>query len=123
MPTTPDLFSKKLITWYLQHKRDLPWRKVKDPYKIWLSEIILQQTRINQGLPYYENFIDSFPTIAKLAAAPEKRVLKLWQGLGYYSRARNMHASAKYIVRELSGKFPSTYKELLELKRSRRLYS
>jgi len=109
-------FSKILIKWYQQNKRDLPWRNTKNPYHIWLSEIILQQTRVNQGLAYYEKFIITFPTVYHLAAADENTVLKLWQGLGYYSRARNLHFSAQYIVNELEGKFPKTHKELLKLK-------
>ncbi|SHJ32975.1 A/G-specific adenine glycosylase [Aquimarina spongiae] len=109
-------FSKKLITWYLQNKRTMPWRETKDPYRIWLSEIILQQTRVAQGLPYYLSFAEAFPTVFELASATEEQVLKLWQGLGYYSRARNLHATAKYIVNELEGVFPDTYKGLLELK-------
>src|SRR5438034_292824 len=80
-----------IIKWYQQNKRDLPWRNSKDPYKIWLSEIILQQTRVEQGLPYYEKFVKHFPTVRHLAAAPADKVMKLWQGLGYYSRARNLH--------------------------------
>ncbi|KIX21746.1 adenine glycosylase [Flavobacterium sp. 316] len=109
-------FSNSLIDWYLQNKRNLPWRNTNDPYQIWLSEIILQQTRVAQGMPYFEAFIGNFPTVLDLASASEEEVLKLWQGLGYYSRARNLHAAAKYIVNELNGVFPSTYKELLELK-------
>ncbi|MDV7186279.1 A/G-specific adenine glycosylase [Lutibacter sp. TH_r2] len=109
-------FSKQLIPWYLQNKRDLPWRKTKNPYKIWLSEIILQQTRIDQGMSYYLKFVAHFPTVFELANASEEQVLKLWQGLGYYSRARNLHYSANYVVNELKGEFPSTYKELLKLK-------
>ncbi len=109
-------FSKLLIHWYLQNKRDLPWRKTVNPYYIWLSEIILQQTRVNQGLAYYEKFVETFPTINDLANASEEKVLKLWQGLGYYSRARNLHFSAQYIINELNGKFPNTYKDLLKLK-------
>ncbi|HBK71280.1 MAG TPA: A/G-specific adenine glycosylase [Flavobacteriaceae bacterium] len=108
--------SKQLIYWYLQNKRDLPWRKTSNPYHIWISEIILQQTRVDQGLDYYKRFIATFPTINNLAKAKEEAVLKLWQGLGYYSRARNLHFSAQYIVNELDGKFPSSYKELLKLK-------
>lgn len=108
--------SKKLITWYLQHKRSMPWRETNDPYPIWLSEIILQQTRVSQGLPYYLAFLKAFPTVFDLAAAEEEKVLKLWQGLGYYSRARNLHTTAKYVVNELDGIFPNTYKELLTLK-------
>lgn len=109
-------FSNYLIHWYLANKRDLPWRNTKNPYYIWLSEIILQQTKVNQGLPYYYKFIEKFPTIFDLAKAPEEQVLKLWQGLGYYSRARNLHFSAMYIVNELNGKFPVTYKALIKLK-------
>lgn len=109
-------FSKILIKWYLQNKRDLPWRNTINPYYIWLSEIILQQTRVNQGLAYYEKFIITFPTVFHLAKAPESTVLKLWQGLGYYSRARNLHSSAQYIVNELDGIFPDNYKDILKLK-------
>ncbi len=109
-------FSKTLIYWYLQNKRDLPWRQSNDPYAIWLSEIILQQTRIEQGLSYYLKFLELFPTVFDLAAAHEEVILKTWQGLGYYSRARNLHYSAKYIVNELNGQFPNTYHELLNLK-------
>ena len=108
--------SNTLIYWYLQNKRDLPWRKTKNPYLIWLSEIILQQTRIDQGLDYYLKFSEYFPTVFDLAKAEEETVLKLWQGLGYYSRARNLHYSAKYIVDELKGEFPKTYNDLLKLK-------
>jgi len=110
------IFSKQLTYWYLHNKRDLPWRATANPYTIWLSEIILQQTRVDQGMSYYFKFIKNFPTVFDLAAASEEQVLKLWQGLGYYSRARNLHFSAKYIVDELHGEFPSTYKELLKLK-------
>ncbi len=109
-------FSKKLISWYLQNKRSMPWRETTQPYYIWLSEIILQQTRVAQGLPYYLSFIETFPTVFDLANANEEKVLKLWQGLGYYSRARNLHTTAKYVAHTLNGVFPSTYKELLELK-------
>lgn len=110
------IFSKTLIRWYSNNKRNLPWRETKDPYYIWLSEIILQQTQVKQGLPYYEAFVKHFPTVFNLAKADESEVLKLWQGLGYYSRARNLHASAKYVTNELKGNFPDTYKELLKLK-------
>lgn len=109
-------FSNLLIDWYLQNKRSLPWRNTKDPYHIWLSEIILQQTRVAQGLPYFEAFTSAFKTVFDLANASEEQVLKLWQGLGYYSRARNLHAAAKYIVNELNGVFPPNYKELQRLK-------
>ena len=91
-------FSTKIIGWYQQNKRDLPWRNTNDAYKIWLSEIILQQTRVSQGLPYYINFVTAFPTVKDLANADEQKVLKLWQGLGYYSRARNLHFTAKFVA-------------------------
>lgn len=110
------VFSKVLVAWYLQNKRDLPWRNTSDPYKIWLSEIMLQQTRVAQGLPYYYKFLENFPKIKNLADAHEDEVLKLWQGLGYYSRARNLHATAKHVAYNLEGKFPDTYKELKKLK-------
>ncbi|WP_166960650.1 A/G-specific adenine glycosylase [Yeosuana marina] len=110
------VFSKTIIHWYSNNKRDLPWRQTIDPYRIWLSEIILQQTQIKQGLPYYESFIKEFPSIFHLAKAQESEVLKLWQGLGYYSRARNLHTTAKYIAEELNGVFPNTYEGLLQLK-------
>lgn len=109
-------FSKKLIDWYSVNKRVLPWRLTTNPYYIWLSEIILQQTQVRQGLPYYEAFITKYPSVFDLAKADEDEVLKLWQGLGYYSRARNLHATAKYIVEELNGAFPDNYKGLLKLK-------
>lgn len=109
-------FSNTLIYWYLQNKRALPWRKSKHPYFIWLSEIMLQQTRVAQGLAYYLKFTEEFPTVFDLAKAEESTVLKMWQGLGYYSRARNLHFSAKYIANELNGEFPSTYKKIIKLK-------
>ena len=109
-------FNSSLTIWYSVNKRDLPWRRSKNPYNIWLSEIILQQTQVKQGLPYYEAFISKFSSIQDLANASETEVLKLWQGLGYYSRARNLHFSAKYITEHLGGVFPQNYKELLQLK-------
>ena len=109
-------FKKVIIGWYLDNKRDLPWRRTKNPYYIWLSEIILQQTQVKQGLPYYEAFVATYPTILDLANATEESVLKLWQGLGYYSRARNLHITAKHIAFELKGQFPNNYKDLLKLK-------
>jgi len=109
-------FHNKLIDWYLVNARDLPWRKTQDPYPIWLSEIMLQQTRISQGLPYFFKFIEEFPTVFHLADASEDQVLKLWQGLGYYSRARNLHSTAKHVAYDLNGIFPNTYKELKTLK-------
>lgn len=109
-------FHKKLITWYLQNKRSMPWRETIDPYRIWLSEIILQQTRVAQGLPYYLSFTSQYPTVFDLAKAKEEEVLKLWQGLGYYSRARNLHATAQYVANHLNGVFPDNYNDLLKLK-------
>ncbi len=109
-------FSKTLIQWYLKNKRDLPWRNDTNPYTIWLSEIMLQQTRVAQGLPYFLRFTESFPTVFDLANADEEQVLKLWQGLGYYSRARNLHKTAKQIAFDFNGEFPKTYKELLHLR-------
>lgn len=116
MPKIAPYFSKKLIVWYLQNKRDLPWRNTNNPYHIWLSEIMLQQTRVLQGLPYYLKFTEAYPKVEDLASAPEDEVLKLWQGLGYYSRARNMHATAKTVADEMDGVFPNNYKDLLKLK-------
>lgn len=108
-------FSERIIQWYEENKRSLPWRTTRDPYKIWLSEIILQQTRIAQGLPYYEKFIQNYPDVFSLARAPQKQILRLWQGLGYYTRARNLHACAQVVVKEYGGVFPSTYHQLLTL--------
>lgn len=110
------MIAASLLKWYRQHKRDLPWRHTQEPYKVWLSEVILQQTRVAQGLPYYLKFTETFPTVFDLAKAPEQKVLKLWQGLGYYSRARNLHTAAKEVVKNFGGKFPPSYKELLQLK-------
>ncbi|MFD1094771.1 A/G-specific adenine glycosylase [Salegentibacter chungangensis] len=110
------MFSKILINWYLSNKRDLPWRKTSEPYRIWLSEIMLQQTRIEQGLPYYHSFTEAFPEVFDLARASRDKVLKLWQGLGYYSRARNLHETARYVAEELDGVFPDNYKDLKKLK-------
>lgn len=109
-------FSNKLIYWYLQNQRDLPWRQTSNPYFVWLSEIMLQQTRVAQGLSYYLKFTTTFPTVFHLAKASENTVLKMWQGLGYYSRARNLHFTAKLIANELDGKFPTSYKEIIKLK-------
>jgi len=109
-------FKTQIIDWYTVHKRDLPWRKTKDPYQIWLSEIIFQQTRIEQGLAYFLKFIDHYPTIFDLAKASEDEVLKDWQGLGYYSRARNLHFTAKQIVSEFDGVFPKHFEDILKLK-------
>jgi A/G-specific adenine glycosylase len=109
-------FQEKLINWYQLNKRDLPWRNTKNPYFIWLSEIILQQTRVDQGMNYYLHFVSNYPTIEQLANASEQEVLKSWQGLGYYSRARNLHFTAKVINEKYKGIFPQTYNEILELK-------
>lgn len=109
-------FWPKLKQWYLREKRSLPWRETRDPYQIWVSEVILQQTRVDQGLPYYHRFLKAFPNVKKLAAASETAVLKLWEGLGYYSRARNMHAAAQYVSKELKGQFPNNFKDLQQLK-------
>ncbi len=109
-------FTNSLTKWYLENKRDLPWRHTQDPYLIWLSEIMLQQTRVAQGMPYFFSFTTAFPTVFDLANASEEQVLKLWQGLGYYSRARNLHKTAQYVAFELKGLFPDNYKDLLALK-------
>lgn len=110
------MLSNKIIKWYQINKRELPWRQTKDPYFIWLSEIIMQQTRVDQGLPYYLKFTDKFPSVFDLASATEEEVLRSWQGLGYYSRARNLHFTAKHISNELKGIFPKTNKALTALK-------
>lgn len=111
-----DSFSNKLYNWYAINKRDLPWRNTKNAYKIWISEIILQQTRVSQGTNYYLRFVENFPTVKHLADAHEDEVLKLWQGLGYYSRARNLHATAKIIVESYNSTFPENYNDILNLK-------
>ena len=111
-----EMTGRKLIGWYEIHKRNLPWRETKNPYLIWVSEIILQQTRVVQGLDYYHRFVDAFPDIFSLACANIDDVMKIWQGLGYYSRARNMHSAAKYLVNVHHGKFPATYDGLLTIK-------
>lgn len=108
--------SHLLICWYNENKRDFPWRKTTDPYKIWVSEIVLQQTRVAQGWNYYLRFIEKFPTLQALAESSEKDVLNMWQGLGYYSRARNMHAAAQTIATHHNNKMPNTYKEIISLK-------
>ena len=108
-------FSDKVVEWYAVNKRDLPWRTTRDPYKIWLSEIILQQTRVIQGLPYYLKFVERFPAVEALASASEQEVLRLWQGLGYYTRARNLHKCAKEVVTKYNGVFPDTFEELKKL--------
>lgn len=109
-------FSNKLVNWYQANKRDLPWRHTFNAYHIWLAEIILQQTRVVQGMPYYLAFIKEFPNIEDLANADEDKVLKMWQGLGYYSRARNLHFTAKDIAKNYGGKFPNDYQKILKFK-------
>jgi A/G-specific adenine glycosylase len=109
-------FSETIISWYQINKRDLPWRDTTNPYYIWLSEIILQQTRVDQGLPYYIKFVAAFPTVEDLAKASQDEVLRLWQGLGYYSRGRNLHFTANQVVKDFGGVFPSNYDDLLKLK-------
>lgn len=109
------LFQKRLLTWYRKNARSLPWRKTKDPYRIWLSEIMLQQTQVDQAIPYYERFLKKFPTVQRLAQAPLTRVLDSWSGLGYYSRAKNLHAAAQLVCREYAGALPSEVADLLKL--------
>ena len=109
-------FRKKLLAWYDENKRDLPWRRSKNPYHIWVSEIMLQQTRVDTVIPYYERFLEWFPTVESLAIAPEERLLKAWEGLGYYSRVRNMQIAAQQIMNEFKGEFPSTYEGISSLK-------
>ena len=109
-------FRNKLLAWYDENKRDLPWRRSKNPYHIWVSEILLQQTRVDTVIPYYERFLEWFPTVESLAIAPEERLLKAWEGLGYYSRVRNMQIAAQQIMNEFKGEFPSTYEGISSLK-------
>ncbi len=111
-----NLISNILQEWYLLNKRQLPWREDANPYRIWVSEVILQQTKVNQGLHYFTRFINQFPDIASLANAPEDTVMKMWQGLGYYSRAANLHAAAKQIVQDFGGEFPRHYSDILSLR-------
>lgn len=117
LPMEKDMFFSDILrTWYENNKRDLPWRNTRDPYIIWISEIILQQTRVAQGMDYFLRFTERFPDVVSLAEAPEEEVLKYWQGLGYYSRARNLHAAARTIVSRYGGTFPSVYEDVLLLK-------
>ena len=109
-------FRQKLLAWYDENKRDLPWRRSQNPYHIWVSEIMLQQTRVDTVIPYYERFLDWFPSVEVLAKAPEERLLKAWEGLGYYSRVRNMQVAAQQIMNEFNGEFPSTYEGISSLK-------
>lgn len=111
-----NIINEKITTWYKKNSRDLPWRNTSDPYRIWVSEVILQQTRIEQGRDYYYRFLDAFPSITALATATQDQVLKAWQGLGYYSRARNMQKAAQQIINHYDGKIPTEYKHLLKLK-------
>ncbi len=110
------IFTKRLLAWHLDIDRDMPWKKTRDPYKIWISEIVLQQTRVAQGTAYYNRLIEAFPTVEDLAQASEDNVLSLWKGLGYYARARNLHYAAKQIVNEYNGVFPRTYEAIISLK-------
>ncbi len=114
--STASWFSRAVLPWYRENRRDLPWRRTTDPYLIWLSEVILQQTRVDQGLAYWKRFVKKYPRVQDLAAAPEDHVLKLWQGLGYYSRARNLLAAAKQVVDEHNGEFPKEHVALKQLK-------
>lgn len=109
-------FKDALIKWYRENGRDLPWRRTTNPYHIWVSEVILQQTRVNQGMSYYLNFVEQFPTIQHLANAPIDDVMKAWQGLGYYTRARNLQAGAKQVIDQYNGKLPQSYNDLLKIK-------
>ncbi len=114
--STPSWFSKTLLPWYAEHKRPLPWRATTDPYRVWLSEVILQQTRVDQGTAYWERFVERYPTVQALAAATEDEVLRLWQGLGYYSRARNLRTAAMQVAHEHGGSFPADHGLLMDLK-------
>jgi A/G-specific adenine glycosylase len=109
-------FSLRLLSWFLRHRRILPWRDTNDPYAIWISEVLLQQTRIDQGIVYYQRFLGAFPDVSALAAAPEEKVLRLWQGLGYYSRARNLHQAARYIMAERGGCLPESHRDWLGIR-------
>src|ERR1700679_547775 len=114
--TNQKFFAQKLLTWnQSDNDRDMPWKGEKDPYKIWLSEVILQQTRVDQGRAYYEKFLRAFPTLHDLATAPEQTVFKLWEGLGYYNRCRNLITTAKKLDTDYQGKFPCSYEEILTL--------
>ncbi len=117
MTDMKQFFTAGILAWnQLHNDRSMPWKQEKDPYRIWLSEIILQQTRVEQGRPYYERFISAYPTITHLANAPEEEVFRLWQGLGYYARCKNMLAAAKTVAQTYNGRFPDTYEEIAALK-------
>src|SRR5690606_30710568 len=109
-------FQKDLVHWFIREQRDLPWRKDSDPYKVWVSEIMLQQTRVDTVIPYYERFLEKFPTIESFADADDESVLKIWEGLGYYSRVRNLHSAVKEVVTQYDGKVPNTLKDISKLK-------
>ena len=111
-----DILHDTLINWYAENRRDLPWRQQPTPYQVWLSEVILQQTRVNQGMDYYLRFVERWPTVTDLAQASEEEVLKMWQGLGYYSRARNLHHCAQQVVKDYGGEFPADFEKLKQLK-------
>ena len=111
----PAAAARRLIAWFERNRRDLPWRRRRTPYRVWLSELMLQQTRVDQVIPYYHRFLKAFPTVAALAAAPLDDVLKLWEGLGYYARARNAHRTARHVADELRGRFPHTLEGLRAL--------
>ena len=113
---TMNIIHDTLINWFAENRRDLPWRQQPTPYEVWLSEVILQQTRVNQGRDYYLRFIERWPTVNDLAAATEEEVLKMWQGLGYYSRARNLHQCAQQVVEQYNGIFPTDFEPLKKLK-------
>src|ERR1700739_1086804 len=108
-------FRRRLLSWFAERRRDLPWRRTQDPYRIWLSEIMLQQTRVAAVIPYYERFLERFPHVQALAAAPEEQVLRSWSGLGYYNRARNLQRAAQRIAAEHGGEFPARLEEILTL--------
>lgn len=114
--SSPSWFSRALLPWYRENRRPLPWRNRPEPYRVWLSEVILQQTRVDQGTAYWQRFVDRYPTVADLAKAPEQQVLRLWQGLGYYSRARNLRSAAQQVMAEHHGRFPANHAALLRLK-------
>lgn len=109
-------FKNTLLKWHDPLERDLPWKTTNDPYKIWLSEVILQQTRVDQGRPYYLKFVENYPNVKSFSEAPLSDVLRLWQGLGYYARARNMHLAAKQVIDQFNGVFPTFYNDLLKIK-------
>src|SRR5699024_10256639 len=116
IPLNSTEFQSRLLYWYDQNKRTMPWRSTDDPYKIWISEIMLQQTRVNQATPYFKRFMDAFPSVYELAEAEQEEVLKVWERLGYYSRARHLHSAAKLVVDEFDGKVPDSWNEINELK-------